>query len=99
MPLAEALAVQNGMPGAVMDQVLVDRLGLRPGDTFRLGTQDFRLGAALLREPDTATAGFALGPRTIVRTEDLAQSGLLAPGTLFETRLPPALPRGPTLRR
>ena len=83
--LAEALAMQNGTAGAVMEQVLADRLGLKPGSTFRLGTQGFHLGAVLVREPDTATAGFALGPRTIVRTGDLAKSGLLAQGTLFDS--------------
>ena len=83
--LAEALSMQNGTPGAVMEQVLADRLGLHPGSMFRLGTQDFHLGAVLTREPDTATAGFALGPRTIVRIADLFASGLLAQGTLFES--------------
>ncbi len=86
VPLAQALASGDGHPGGVMDKVLADRLGLVPGSTFRLGTQEFRLGAVLLREPDTATAGFALGPRTIVRTVDLGQSGLIGPGSLFETK-------------
>jgi putative ABC transport system permease protein len=83
--VADALAPQDGLPGALMDRVLADRLGLAPGDPFRLGEQTFRLGAVLLREPDSAAGGFALGPRTVVRTADLAASGLLAPGTLFET--------------
>lgn len=83
--LDQALAVKDGTPGAVMEQVLADRLGLTRGATFRLGTQAFHLGAILTSEPDTATAGFALGPRTIVRTADLAKSGLLAPGTLFQS--------------
>jgi putative ABC transport system permease protein len=83
--LDQALAVQDGSPGAVMEQILADRLGLKIGSMFRLGTQDFHLGAILTREPDTATAGFALGPRTIVKSADLAQSGLLAAGTLFES--------------
>jgi putative ABC transport system permease protein len=85
VPLAEALAVRDGLPGGVMDRVLADRLGLAPGDSFALGLQRFRLGAVLLREPDSATGGFALGPRTLVRTADLAASGLLEPGTLYET--------------
>ncbi|MEL6642968.1 MAG: FtsX-like permease family protein [Pseudomonadota bacterium] len=93
MPLAAALDGAGGLPGAVMDRVLVDRLGLAPGDTFRMGTQDFHLSAILAREPDGAAGGFGLGPRTLVRTEALADSGLLQPGTLFETsyrlRLPP----------
>ncbi|MEI6798094.1 MAG: FtsX-like permease family protein [Pseudomonadota bacterium] len=83
--LAQAFAPQGGVPGGVMEKILADRLGLKVGDTFKLGTQTFRLGAVLLAEPDSATAGFSLGPRTLVRTVDLAQSGLIAPGTLYET--------------
>ncbi|MBT8456466.1 MAG: ABC transporter permease, partial [Alphaproteobacteria bacterium] len=56
-----ALDGTGGLPGAVMDRVLVDRLGLAPGDTFRLGTQDFVLSAVLTREPDGAGGGFGLG--------------------------------------
>jgi len=85
MPLSMALDGQNGLPGAVMDRVLLDRLGLAPGDVFRLGTQDFAVMAVLTREPDSGAGGFGLGPRTLVRTSALADSGLLSPGTLFET--------------
>lgn len=95
--LADALAGANGLPGAVMDKVLVDRLELAVGDRFRLGLQEFWLGAVLLREPDSATGGFALGPRTIVLTAGLAQSGLLEPGTLFETAYRLTLPDGADL--
>jgi putative ABC transport system permease protein len=97
MPLAGALAGTGGLPGAVMQTVLIDRLGLAPGDRFRLGTQDFVLMAALTQEPDSAGGGFAFGPRTIVRTADLANAGLLAPGTLFETEYRLALPSGTDL--
>jgi putative ABC transport system permease protein len=95
--LAQALAVSGGLPGAVMDKVLVDRLGLAVGDTFRLGLQDFRLGAVLLREPDSANGGFSLGPRTIVLTTGLTESGLLEPGTLYETEYRLLLPAGTDL--
>ncbi len=85
MPLATALDGQSGLPGAVMERVLAERLGLVPGGTFRLGTQDFVLMAILAREPDGAGAGFGLGPRTLVRSAALANSSLLAPGSLFDT--------------
>lgn len=97
VPLAEALAGAGGLPGAVMDRVLVDRLGLAPGDRFRLGVQDFVLGAVLLREPDSATGGFALGPRTIVLTTGLAGSGLLEPGSIYETQYRLDLPEAADL--
>ena len=97
MPVADALAEKDGLPGAVMDRVLVDRLALKPGDTFRLGEQTFRLTAALLREPDSATGGMNLGPRTIVLTTSLANSGLIAPGTLYESAIRMTLPPGADL--
>jgi putative ABC transport system permease protein len=97
IPLPEALAGQAGVPGGVMDRLLADRLGLTPGDRFRLGTQAFVLTAILTYEPDSAAAGFALGPRTIVRTADLAASGLVEPGTLYETEYRMVLPPGADL--
>jgi putative ABC transport system permease protein len=92
IPMAEALAPQDGLPGAIMDPVLIDRLGLALGDSFRLGTQEFRLTAALTREPDSASTGFTLGPRTVVLTSALANSGLLSSGSMYETRYRLILP-------
>ncbi|NNF90655.1 MAG: drug:proton antiporter, partial [Boseongicola sp.] len=83
--LTDAFAGRNGLPGAVMAPLLVDRLGMEVGDTFRLGSQEFVLTARLEHEPDDAGGGFSLGPRTIVLTEDLSTSGLIQPGSLFET--------------
>jgi len=94
MPLAAALDGAQGLPGAVMDRVLADRLGLAPGDSFHLGTQEFRLTALIALEPDAAASGFELGPRTMVRTADLDASGLLQPGTLFDTKYRMDLPAG-----
>ena len=84
--LDAALAGSDQVPGAVMAPQLVDRMGLRIGDHFRIGDQAFVLSARLMGEPDNVTGGFSLGPRTLVRTGDIASSGLLSPGTLFETR-------------
>ncbi|WP_434617683.1 ABC transporter permease [Tabrizicola sp. M-4] len=95
--LPGALATVEGLPGVVMDKVLVDRMGLSVGDRFRMGVKEFRLGGVLLREPDSANGGFSLGPRTIVRTVDLAGSGLLEPGSLFETEYRLLLPAGTDL--
>jgi len=97
IPLASALAGDATGPGAVMDRVLVDRLGLKPGDSFTLGTQAFRLGAVLVTEPDSATGGFGLGPRTIVLTEGLKNAGLIGPGSLFESKYRLLLPPGTDL--
>ncbi len=92
LSLPDALDGQNGVPGAVMERALADRLGLTPGSRFQLGVQEFVLSALLIREPDAASAGFALAPRTLVRTRALEASGLLAPGTLFTSKYRLILP-------
>ena len=97
MPLSEALARNGTQPGAVMAPLLADRLGLVPGDSFRLGTQDFTLSAILVTEPDSSASGFSLGPRTMVTTEALRDAGLLQPGTLYETEYRLLLPPGSDL--
>lgn len=99
IPLPEALRGLDGLPGGVMDRILIDRLGLTIGDTFRLGTQDFVLMATLVHEPDGAADGFGLGPRTMVATDALAESGLLSPGTVFDTKYRMLLPEDTDLER
>ena len=92
IPLATALAGQEGVPGAVMQKALMDRLGLNVGDRFKLGVKEFHLSASLEREPDNSNGGFGLGPRTIVKTTDLQESGLLEPGSLFSSKYRMLLP-------
>lgn len=93
IPLASAL--ENN--GAVMQRVLMDRLGLAIGDSFKLGETDFTLRAILENEPDSAGGGFGLGPRTIVHSPALETSGLLSPGSLFTTKYRLDLPDGTNL--
>jgi len=83
--LAAALAPADGLPGLVAQRVLIDRLGLEMGDVVSLGTQDFRLTGEIVVEPDGAASGFGLGPRVIVLLDDLAGSGLLTEGSLFDS--------------
>ncbi len=85
MPLAQAFAGDATHPGAVLERVLADRLGLTTGDTFNLGDQTFTLSAILVSYPDNSGGGFGLGPRTLVLLADLEDSGLLATGTLMES--------------
>ncbi len=97
IPLDAALDGTRDLPGAVMQRILIDRLGLAVGDEIRLGTQSFVLMAELTSEPDASSAGFALGPRTIVRAQALEGAGLLGPGTIYETKYRMDLPMGADL--
>jgi putative ABC transport system permease protein len=81
----QVLAGRDGIPGAAVDPVLLARLGLEVGDFVKLGSKDFVVMAALDRMPDTAGAGFSLGPPTLVASDALQNAGLLTPGSLFET--------------
>ncbi len=99
MNIATVLAGRGGLPGAAMDPVLIDRLELSVGDTFRLGRQDFALMAAVLREPDSIGTSFGLGPRTLVAAAALENSGLIGPGTLFDTSYRLTLREGDTLQQ
>lgn len=92
--LSQALVGQDGLPGAVMDDLLMNRLGLAAGDQFELGGVPFVLMAELVEEPDNATGGFGLGPRTLVASEGLKERGLLAQGTLFDSEYRLRLPEG-----
>lgn len=97
MPLAQALDGRDGVAGAVLDPMLIERLGLSLGDDIQIGGVPFIVMAELTNEPDNASAGFSLGPRSIVRTTALASSNLLQPGTLFETAYRLKLPDGTDL--
>ena len=85
VPLANALAVEGGLSGAVIQEQLAIRLGLEPGDTFMLGTGRYRVSAILVEEPDASGLGGLLAPRVIVRTDSLEDSGFLGTGSQFNT--------------
>lgn len=90
--LAKALAPVGGVHGAVVEQVLADQLGIKVGDGFKLGGNLVRLGGILMTEPDTATSGFAFAPRAILRDLAVQGTGLLAPGTLYDSSYRMTLP-------
>jgi putative ABC transport system permease protein len=83
----------QGVPGTVVEQSLLDRLGLKPGDEVRLGTQTFRINAAIVREPDRISDGFVLGPRMMIGTDSLQATGLARPGSLITWRYRVAVPQ------
>ena len=63
-----------------------DRLGLRPGDTFAVGTARLTVGGIIGGEPDRLGEGFQLGPTVIVRADVPAAAGLTAPGAMYRSR-------------
>jgi putative ABC transport system permease protein len=80
-PLQEAL-----QRGVVADPVLLQRLGLKPGDTMRLGSQDLPIADTIKSEPDAITSRLTYGPRVLVSLSRLDALGLVKPGTLIRYR-------------
>ena len=62
------------------------------GDSLRLGGKNFKITAVLEQEPDRITAGAGLGPRVMISTAALKESGLIAPGSRASERLLVKLP-------
>jgi putative ABC transport system permease protein len=63
-----------------------ERLGIGPGDRFRIGTQDIVVGGIIANEPDRLSEGFALGQTVIVPLEFPAAAGLTAPGAMYQSK-------------
>ena len=51
---------------------MLDRLGLHPGDSVRLGNASFTVRGALISEPDRVAAPLILGPRVLIAADALA---------------------------
>jgi putative ABC transport system permease protein len=83
VPLGGALALREGAWGLAVDQVILDRLGLRIGDEARIGEARFRITARLAREPDRLARGLSFGPPVLASRDALEASGLLQPGILI----------------
>ena len=99
-PLYGALSVQGGSYAPLpADRVLIgtalaDRLQVRPGDRLRYGTADFTIAGIITDEPDRVSEGFTLGPVAIVSLDGLRRTGLIQPGSLFESKYRVRLPAG-----
>ena len=92
--LAAALAQRDGRWGAVVDAASADAAraacsAIRSASAM----PTFILRAVLTHEPDAATGGFEFGPRVMIATPALAETGLLQPGALvtygYRLRLAP----------
>ena len=83
-PLAAALSERDGRYGLLAERVVLDRLGLRPGDVVRLGSASFVLRGELVSEPDRVAAPLMLGPRVLIPVGALADTGLIVRGSMVQ---------------
>ena len=78
--------------GLLAEPVVLDRLGLHPGDTVRLGNATFTIRGALVSEPDRVAAPLILGPRVLIAADALPSTGLIAPGSMVQYAIRATLP-------
>ncbi|MCW2335933.1 putative ABC transport system permease protein [Sphingobium sp. B2D3A] len=70
----------------MIGQALAERLQVRPGGALRYGTATFTIAGIIAEEPDRVGEGFTLGPVAIVSLEGLRRTGLIQPGSLYESK-------------
>ncbi|MFP5434692.1 MAG: ABC transporter permease, partial [Alphaproteobacteria bacterium] len=92
-PLYGTLALQGGTYRAPLgpDRILIgpalaDRLSVKPGDRLVYGTATFTIADIIADEPDRLGEGFTLGPVAIVSLEGLRRTGLIQPGSLYDSK-------------
>lgn len=78
--------LRDGQYGAVADPLLAGRLGIKPGDTIRLGSIGIGVRGLIASEPDRISDGIVLGPRILLTEEALRATGLVQPGSLITWR-------------
>ncbi|MEN8751201.1 MAG: ABC transporter permease, partial [Desulfobacterales bacterium] len=70
------------LPGRiVVAPVLLERLGLRVGDSLSIGRATLTIADVVLKEPDRPLDAFAFGPRIFVSTADLERIDLIGKGS------------------
>jgi putative ABC transport system permease protein len=92
--LTTALDRQDGSFGAAVDHAILGRLGIKIGDTIKVGDTAMQVRAIIDREPDAATGGLIFGPRVLISADALAQTGLIQPGVLVSYHYRLRLPTG-----
>jgi putative ABC transport system permease protein len=98
-PFYGTLALEHGRynhslpPDRILiGSALAEKLGLRPGDPLRYGIKTFTVADVITDEPDRLGEGFTLGPVALVSMEGLRGTGLIQPGSLYESKYRIRLP-------
>ncbi|WP_427965814.1 ABC transporter permease [Altererythrobacter sp.] len=92
-PLYGTLTLTDGREAAApignsawLAQGAIDRLDIKPGDRFRIGTVELVAAGVIDNEPDRLSEGFQLGPTVIVAEDVPQRAGLLAPGSMYQSK-------------
>ena len=97
LTLKDGRSVRNPAPGeAWLSQDAADRLGVAKGARIAIGTATLVVGGIIENEPDRLGEGFQFGPTVIVDARLPARAGLLAPGSMYRSKVRVKLATGQT---
>ncbi|MEZ5851065.1 MAG: FtsX-like permease family protein [Hyphomicrobiaceae bacterium] len=85
-----------GAGGAVVEEILLERLKVRVGDRIRIGRSEVEIRAVIVTEPDKITNRLSFGPRVMLSLPTLLETGLIGPGSLVRWRYALKLPQEPS---
>ena len=83
--LEAALSEKGGIYGLLAETSLIKQLQLQIGSLVRMGNSTYQLRGKIEDLPDVNSNTFSLGSKIIVSSASLNQTGLIEPGTLYET--------------
>lgn len=79
-------AAVHAVRGAAVEQLLLERLRLKVGDSVAIGQIEVPITAVIASEPDTITDRLTYGPRILVSLETFEATQLVRPGSLVRWR-------------
>ncbi len=94
-PLVGSLQLSGGLSaadvllsgsGVAVEPIVLERLGLKVGDTLQLGKTDHVIRATIMAEPDKIADRLSVGPRLLISTAALDKTSLIDPGSLVAWR-------------
>ncbi len=87
LTLSDGRALKAPADGTIyIGPSLANRLDLKVGSTVRFGSAPFRVAGIIENEPDRLGEGFTVGPVAIIGLRSLPATGLIQPGSMFESK-------------
>lgn len=67
----------------LVEPLVLDRLGVKIGDSLEIGSAQFILKNIILNEPDKLGLNIGFGPKLLLSLEGMERTGLIQPGSLL----------------
>lgn len=88
LTLKDGRSVRSPAPDeAWLSQDAADRLGISKGTAIAIGTRTLTVAGIIANEPDRLGEGFQFGPTVIVDARLPGEAGLLAPGSMYRSKI------------